>query len=59
VDTAVCELAHAEAIIKAMLHVMTSEQKAAVATALETAGESNEGLTRYHERRAALTAFGK
>jgi hypothetical protein len=59
VDTAINELGKAELIIQAMLNAMTSDQKVKVAALLETSGVSPDGMTRFHERRAALNAFGK
>jgi hypothetical protein len=59
VDAAVSELALAEKIILAMLNAMTAELKILVASKLDADGVVDEGTTRYHERRAALAAFGK
>jgi isopropylmalate/homocitrate/citramalate synthase len=39
-----------------MLGVMTTDQKLAIATKLDELGVSGEGATRFHERRAAITA---
>ena len=50
------ELAYAERIILAMPNVMRTEQK--VAAAEKLADLPMTGLTRYHERRAALTKAG-
>lgn len=50
------ELLAAEAIIIVMLGVMTTDQKLAIATKLEELGVAGEGATRFHERRAAITA---
>ncbi|WP_298407655.1 hypothetical protein [Janthinobacterium sp.] len=52
------ELTAAEQIIQAMLNAMTAPQKRAVHESLATAGVSGEGMTRYHERRAALGLAG-
>jgi len=51
-------LTAAERIIQAMLKAMTAPQKRAVHEGLATAGVSGEGMTRYHERRAALGLAG-
>lgn len=59
IDSAISELGKAEIIIQAMLNVMTTEQQATVAAQLEASGLSPDGMTRFHERRAALAAFGK
>jgi hypothetical protein len=59
VDSVIDELGKAEIIIQAVLNVMTTEQKAKVAVQLETSGISPDGMTRFHERRAALSAFGR
>lgn len=58
VDTVVNELGKAEIIIQAMLNAMTLDQKAIVSAQLEASGVSPDGMTRAHERRAALAAFG-
>jgi len=50
------ELKHAHAIIKAMLNVMTLQQKAKVHEQLDRAGVSGEGMTRANERLAAIEA---
>jgi hypothetical protein len=50
------ELQHADTIIKAMLNTMTVQQKIKVGAQLEAAGIADEGMTRYHERRAAIDA---
>lgn len=52
------ELTAAEQIIQAMLNAMTAPQKRAVHERLAAAGVSDEGMTRYHERRAALELAG-
>lgn len=57
-DDLVDELVKAEQIILAMLNAMTLEQKTAVAAKLAADGVSEEGMTRYHERRAALAKAG-
>ena len=48
------ELRHADTIIKAMLNTMTAQQKARVAEALEADGVVTDGMSRHHERRAAI-----
>ena len=60
------ELERAELVIKTMLNLMSGEQKARMADALEAAHIATDGATRYHERRAvieradaALKAAGK
>ena len=50
------ELRHADTIIKAMLNAMTSQQKARVGEQLEIAGVVSEGMSRHHERAAAIEA---
>lgn len=50
------ELQKAEQIILAMLNAMTSAQKSKVHARLDAAGVSGEGMTRHHERRAAIEA---
>lgn len=50
------ELLLAETIICAMLGMMTTSQKVDLATKLEELGVAGEGATRFHERRAAITA---
>jgi hypothetical protein len=50
------ELQHADQIIIAMLNAMTSSQKSKVHNKLDAAGVSGEGMTRYHERHAAIDA---
>lgn len=50
------ELHHADHIIKAMLNAMTDKQKATVSERLEAAGVTGEGMTRHHERLAAMEA---
>lgn len=52
------ELSAAEQIIMTMLNAMTAEQKRAVHAQLDQASISGEGMTRYHERRAALKLAG-
>lgn len=59
VDAVVRELGKAEFIIRAMLNEMTFEQKSKIAIDLESSGVADDGITRYHERRAALAAFNK
>jgi hypothetical protein len=59
VDAVISELGKAEIIIQAMLNAMTIEQKTKVAAHLEASGVSPDGMTRAHERRAKLAAFGK
>ena len=48
------ELTLTEKIIIAMLNNMTLEQKRVAHEQLASAGVSNEGMTRFHERRAVL-----
>lgn len=48
------ELTLSEKIIIAMLNNMTLEQKRIAHEQLDAAGVSNEGMTRFHERRAVL-----
>ncbi len=48
------ELDHAEKIILATLKHMATAQKFAVHAELDAAGVPGEGMTRYHERRAAI-----
>ncbi|OZI26833.1 hypothetical protein CAL26_05840 [Bordetella genomosp. 9] len=48
------ELHAAEEIILVMLNVMTPAQKARADEKLTHAGISPDGMTRYHERRAAI-----
>ena len=50
------ELRHADTIIKAMLGAMTIQQKARVSEQLEVAGLVSEGMSRHHERSAAIEA---
>lgn len=50
------ELRHADTIIKAMLNAMTAQQKARVGEALEADGVVTDGMSRHHERRAAIEA---
>ncbi|SEO43873.1 hypothetical protein SAMN05428959_10820 [Duganella sp. CF517] len=50
------ELRHADTIIKAMLNAMTAQQKARVAEKLEADGVVTDGMSRHHERRAAIEA---
>src|SRR5471030_2225304 len=50
------ELKHAHAIIKAMLNVMTVQQKAKVHEQLDNAGVSGECMTRANERLAVIEA---
>jgi hypothetical protein len=50
------ELQHADTIIKAMLNALTVQQKVKVGAQLEAAGVASEGMTRHHERRAAIDA---
>lgn len=52
--TLLAELRHADAIIKAMLNTMTAQQKARVAEKLEADGIVTDGMSRHHERRAAI-----
>lgn len=50
------ELRYADQIIKVMLNALTMEQKAQVGLTLEAAGLVSDGMTRHHERRAAIEA---
>ena len=50
------ELRHADTIIKAMLNAMTAQQKARVAEKLEADGVVTDGMSRHHERAAAIEA---
>jgi hypothetical protein len=50
------ELKNSEQIILAMLNAMTTAQKSKVHAKLEADGVSGEGMTRHHERRAAIVA---
>lgn len=50
------ELRHADRIIKVMLNVLTMDQKVQVGRKLEAAGLVSDGMTRHHERRAAIEA---
>lgn len=50
------ELRHADHIIKAMLNAMTAQQQARVGAQLEAAGVAGDGITRHHERAAAIAA---
>jgi hypothetical protein len=50
------ELQHADQIIITMLNAMTTAQKSKVHAKLEADGVSGEGMTRHHERRAAIVA---
>lgn len=50
------ELQKADQTIIAMLNAMTTAQKSKVHTQLQTAGVSDEGMTRHHERRAVIDA---
>lgn len=59
IDALVSELGKAEIIIHVMLNTMTLEQKMKVAAQLEASGVSPDGMTRAHERRAALAAVGE
>ena len=50
------ELRHADHIIKVMLNALTTQQQARVGAKLEAAGVAGEGMTRHHERAAAIAA---
>jgi hypothetical protein len=52
------ELRLAERIILVMLNEMSPDQKRRADATLTGAGVSPDGMTRYHERRAVLTAAG-
>lgn len=54
--TLLAELRHADTIIKAMLNAMNIQQKARVAEQLEAAGVVTDGMSRHHERAAAIEA---
>jgi hypothetical protein len=54
----VSELRKADRIINVMLNIMTLAQQNAAGAKLEAEGVSPDGMTRAHERRAALTAAG-
>jgi hypothetical protein len=58
VPSLIDELAKAEWIILVMLNLMTPRQKNAAAEQLAADGTSPDGMTRYHERRAALDSAG-
>jgi hypothetical protein len=53
------ELQAAHQIIRNALSLMTLEQKAAWADRNEADGADGEGATRYHERAAMLSSFGR
>lgn len=60
-DLLAAELLHAEKIILEMLPMLSGVQKDMLGSALEAQGvidNGDAGLTRYHERRAALTDAG-
>ena len=48
------ELIYAHRIIKVMLNHMTLDEKVEAARVLEENGVSEEGMTRFHERRAVI-----
>lgn len=48
------ELHHADHIIKVMFNAMTIQQKAKVAEQLESVGVAGDGMTRHHQRAAAI-----
>ena len=50
------ELRHADHIIKVMLNALTTQQQARIGAKLEAAGVAGEGMTRHHERAAAIAA---
>jgi hypothetical protein len=54
--TLLAELRHADHIIKTMLRAMTVQQQARVGAELEAAGVAVDGITRHHERAAAIAA---
>lgn len=54
--TLLAELRHANTIIEAMLSAMTIQQKARVSEQLEVAGVVTDGMSRHHERAAAIEA---
>jgi len=57
-DATAKELLYAHRIIGVMLNVMTIDQKVNCAKQLEAEGISPDGMTRYHERLAALKSAG-
>lgn len=57
-DAIFAELTKAEQIILVLLAVLTPEQKLVVHAQLDAANLSGGGMTRYHERCAAITAAG-
>jgi hypothetical protein len=57
-DATAKELLYAHRIIGVMLGAMTIDQKVACAKQLEAEGVSPDGMTRYHERLAALKSAG-
>lgn len=59
IDSLLAELRHADHIIKVMLNAMTAQQKAKVGAQLEADGVAGEGITRHHERAAAIEAATK
>lgn len=56
ISPVLAELRHADTIIKTMLNAMTAQQKARVGEALEADGVITDGMSRHHERRAAIEA---
>ena len=48
------ELIYAHFIIVTLLNHMTLDEKASAAKVLEENGVSEEGMTRFHERRAVI-----
>jgi hypothetical protein len=58
-DLLAAELLHAEKIILSMLPMLSSQQKGVLGEKLDRQGVIGDGgITRYHERRAALVAAG-
>lgn len=57
-DATAKELLYAHRIIGVMLNFMTTDQKVVCAKQLEADGISPDGMTRYHERLAALKSAG-
>lgn len=50
------ELRNADQIIRVMLNAMTPAQQSKVYTKLDALGVTGEGMSRYHERQAVITA---
>lgn len=56
-DNLAFELRAADAVIRAMLNVLTTKQKLHLAAQLEMAGLSPDGMTRAHERHDELCRY--